>query len=54
VSIGIFATVLFVLGMDDRLSDLADIRRDEQGLALDEDRLPKRIRPRRRRTTEPV
>lgn len=51
VSIGIFATVLFVLGMDDRLSDLADIRRDEQGLALDEDRLPKRIRPMRRRGT---
>jgi len=51
VSIGIFATVLFVLGMDDRLSDLADIRRDEQGLALDEDRLPKRIRPKRRRGT---
>jgi len=51
VSIGIFATVLFVLGMDDRLSDLADIRRDEQGLALDEARLPKRIRPKRRRGT---
>jgi transcriptional regulator with XRE-family HTH domain len=49
VSLGIFATVLFVLGMSDRLVELADIRRDEQGLALDEERLPKRIRPRRRR-----
>lgn len=49
VSIGIFATVLFVLGMSDRLVELADIRRDEQGLALDEERLPQRIRPRRRR-----
>lgn len=48
VSIGIFATVLFVLGMGDRLGELADIRRDEHGLALDEERLPKRIRPKRR------
>ena len=49
VSIGIFATVLFVLGMGDRLNELADIRHDEHGLALDEDRLPKRIRPKRRK-----
>ena len=49
VSIGKFATVLFVLGMGDRLGELADIRRDEHGLALEEERLPKRIRPRRRR-----
>jgi transcriptional regulator with XRE-family HTH domain len=54
VSIGIVATVLFVLGMSERLGELADIRGDEQGLALDEERLPKRIRPRRRRgSTEP-
>ena len=44
VSIGIYAAVLFVLGMVDRLAELADIRHDEQGLALDEERLPKRIR----------
>jgi transcriptional regulator with XRE-family HTH domain len=49
VSIGIIGTVLFVLGLDDRLTEIADVRRDEQGLALDEERLPKRIRPRRRR-----
>jgi transcriptional regulator with XRE-family HTH domain len=49
VSIGIIGTVLFVLGLDDRLTEIADIKRDEQGLALDEERLPKRIRPRRRR-----
>jgi hypothetical protein len=35
--------------MSDRLVELADIRRDEQGLALDEERLPKRIRSRRPR-----
>lgn len=52
VSIGIVATVLFVLGMSERLGELADIRGDEQGLALDEERLPKRIR-RRRGSTEP-
>ncbi len=49
VSIGITATVLFVLGMADRLGDLADIRNDEQGLALVEEQLPKRIRTRKRR-----
>jgi transcriptional regulator with XRE-family HTH domain len=48
VSIGIVATVLFALGMVERLAELADIRHDEQGLALDEERLPKRIRSRRR------
>ena len=34
------ATVLFVLGMTDRLADLADPRHDSIGLALDEERLP--------------
>jgi hypothetical protein len=48
VSIGIVATVLFVLGMGERLAELADIRHDEQGLALDEERLPQRIRRKRR------
>lgn len=44
VSLGVYATVLFVLGMIDRLADLADIRQDEVGFALEEERLPKRIR----------
>lgn len=44
VSIGIYVTLLFVLGMIDRLAELADIRHDERGLALEEERLPKRIR----------
>lgn len=48
VSIGIIGTVLYVLGMGERISEIADIKRDEQGLALDEERLPKRIRPKRR------
>lgn len=44
VSLGIYATVLFVLGLSDRLSNLADIRSDTVGLELDEERLPQRIR----------
>ena len=44
VSMGSYATVLFVLGMADRLADLADPRNDAVGLALDEEHLPQRIR----------
>jgi hypothetical protein len=44
VSTGTYATVLFVLGMADRLAELADPRFDRVGLALEEERLPKRIR----------
>ena len=51
VAIGRFATVLFVLGIGDGLGEIADIRGDEHGLALDEERLPKRIRPKRRQGT---
>lgn len=52
VSIGIIGAVLFVLGMGGRLREIADIRGDEQGLALDEERLPQRIRAKRRRPTK--
>jgi transcriptional regulator with XRE-family HTH domain len=44
VSVGNYATVLFVLGMVDRLADLADPRHDAVGLALEEEHLPQRIR----------
>lgn len=44
VSLGIYATVLFVLGLADRIADLADVRHDATGLQLEEERLPKRIR----------
>jgi transcriptional regulator with XRE-family HTH domain len=43
-SVGAYATVLFVLGMIDRLAALADPGQDRIGLALEEERLPKRIR----------
>lgn len=44
VSIGNYAAVLVSLGLVDRLADLADVRYDHTGLALDDERLPKRIR----------
>ena len=43
VSAGAYATILFVLGMTDRLGELADARFDRVGLTLEEERLPKRI-----------
>ena len=46
VSVGAYATVLFVLGMIDRFSEIADSKFDELGRSLDEERLPKRIRQR--------
>ena len=54
VAAGAYATVLFVLGMADRLADLADPRHDVVGLALEEERLPQRIRrSSRERSAEP-
>jgi hypothetical protein len=48
VAIGSYAIVLFVLGMTDRLADLADPRNDVVGLQLEEEHLPQRIsRPRK-------
>ena len=44
VSMGTYSTVLFVLGMTERLAELADARFDRLGLALEEEQLPKRIR----------
>jgi hypothetical protein len=44
VSMGTYATVLFVLGMTPRLEELADPRHDSVGLSLEEEHLPKRIR----------
>lgn len=44
VSIGSYATVLFVMGMADRLADLADAKNDPVGMQLEQEKLPKRIR----------
>lgn len=48
VSLGIYTTVLFVLGLADRLADLADPRHDAIGRTLEEEQLPQRVRLSRR------
>jgi DNA-binding XRE family transcriptional regulator len=47
VSMGIYAMTLFVLGLGDPLGEVVDARRDDQGLLLDTERLPKRVRTRK-------
>jgi len=44
VAIGFYAAVLFVLGLEHRLGEIADPGTDELGLALEGERLPERIR----------
>lgn len=44
VSIASYATVLFVLGLADRLAELAASKNDPVGLQLEEENLPQRIR----------
>ena len=44
VALGIYARVLFVLGMAGRLAELADVKSDALGLDLEEAALPQRIR----------
>ncbi len=47
VAMGSYAMALFVMGFGEMLGDLVDARRDEKGLKLDEERLPKRVRVKR-------
>ncbi|MBN9235730.1 hypothetical protein QV13_06975 [Mesorhizobium hungaricum] len=47
VAMGAYAMTFFVLGFDDALTKIMDAQRDEQGLLLDAQRLPKRIRARK-------
>ncbi|MBK8840859.1 MAG: hypothetical protein IPO30_19915 [Hyphomonadaceae bacterium] len=49
VSMANYATVLFVLGMTERLAELADPGADPIGRDLAEEQLPKRVRPRGQR-----
>lgn len=44
VAMGIFANVLIVLGLVERLADLIDVRKDDLGLALAAEHLPRRGR----------
>ena len=48
VSLGVYATVLFILGLSERIADLADVGTDSVGLQLDEERLPQRVRATKR------
>jgi DNA-binding XRE family transcriptional regulator len=53
VAIAIYATVLFVLGLTDRVVDLAAPTNDPVGLQFEEENLPQRIRtPRRPKSTK--
>jgi DNA-binding XRE family transcriptional regulator len=53
VALGIYATVLFVMGMVERLAEVADPRHDALGLQLEEEHLPQRIRaPRKQKRNE--
>jgi hypothetical protein len=52
-SLGNYATVLFALGMIDRLADVADPHYDAAGLALEEEHLPQRIRLPRTKSGKP-
>jgi len=44
VAMGAYGMALFVLGFGEAFGTLTDARRDEVGLMLDEERLPKRVR----------
>src|SRR5262245_46779028 len=44
VSLGIYASVLFVLGMVDRLAGLVDATTDRLGVQLEDEQLPRRVR----------
>ena len=44
VSLGVYATILFILGVSDRIGELVDASTDSLGLQLEEERLPKRVR----------
>jgi DNA-binding XRE family transcriptional regulator len=48
VSMGVYAMVLFVLGFDEALGRIADPQSDQTGLVLDVERLPKRVRARKK------
>jgi DNA-binding XRE family transcriptional regulator len=52
VSMGVYAMALFVLGFGDALGEIVDVRRDDQGLLLDAERLPKRVRI--KKTAQPL
>lgn len=51
VAMGIYAMAIFVLGLGDKPFDFADPSRDEQGMLLDAERTPKRVRAKKEPTS---
>lgn len=47
VSLGVYAATLYALGFGTIFDAIIDQSRDETGLMLDRDRIPKRVRPRK-------
>jgi transcriptional regulator with XRE-family HTH domain len=47
VAMGVYAMTMFVLGFGEPLAEIVDPQRDAQGLLLDIERLPKRVRPKK-------
>lgn len=50
VGMGIYAMALFVLGLGTPFADLADAGSDDQGLLLESERLPTRVRTKKEPT----
>ena len=50
VSLGGYASVLFVLGMTERIAEIADIAHDQIGLEIERKALPQRIHSPKTRT----
>lgn len=50
VSLGIYASVMFSLGLIERLESLCDVKADTVGLRLEDEFLPQRIRLKKPRT----
>lgn len=48
VAMGNYASALFALGLIESLANVADPRDDTVGMALEEEQLPRRVRPSRR------
>lgn len=53
VGLGIYAMALFVPGFGEPIGSLIDVSRDDAGLLLDEERLPKRVRMKKPRMPPP-
>jgi transcriptional regulator with XRE-family HTH domain len=52
VGLGVYAMALFVLGFGSPFGTLIDVSRDDTGLLLDQERLPKRVRMKKTREAQ--